>query len=339
MSKRDYYDVLSVKKNASSGDIKKSYRKLAMKYHPDKNQGDTVCESKFKDVTEAYEILSDPEKRRQYDTFGHDTQRQGGRGFDPFSDIFGGFGQQQQSRPRQNHRGRDVEYTVSLTLQQSVYGDDLEIKIPKEYRCTPCRGSGILSPKDEIDCRSCGGNGMLYHSNLFGQRVASECGYCSGRGKVIIKPCKVCNGEGYTKKQENFKLTIPSGITSGERLRYQGRGFTNKDNGVVGDLYISVKILPHDIYQRDAFNLIRKLEVGYSTLCLGGEVQLTLLDNTTLKVRISRGSVVGKLLRITGKGIRRGNGRVGDLICSIDLQIPKNINSKHEKILRSLSKF
>jgi molecular chaperone DnaJ len=335
MSKRDYYDILGVGKKSTSSEIKKSYRKLAMKYHPDKNHGDVKSEDKFKEIKEAYEVLSDDDSRRKYDRFGHiddSTRRQ-----DPFSDIFGDiFGNQRQQR--QQPKGNDVEYSINITLKQSVFGDVVEIKIPREHKCVLCDGKGVRSSSDTAICRSCNGSGEIIQSNMFGQHTRSVCNYCNGSGKIIRNPCMTCRGEGYTKKSENFKVNIVSGIFNGERLKYSRQGFTNKNNGVIGDLYINVGVLQHDTFVRDNLNLICKLDVGYTTLCLGGKVNMVMLNGKVVKLSVSSKTNVGKMLRLKGMGVKRGN-QSGDILCEVNLKIPVNINSKHEKILRSLSKF
>jgi molecular chaperone DnaJ len=338
MSKRDYYDVLGVGKESTSGEIKKSYRKLAMKYHPDKNQGDVKSEDKFKEIKEAYEVLSDDDSRRKYDRFGHTDESN--RMHDPFSDIFGDIfgGQRQQRQQRQQPKGKDVEYNVNITLKQAVFGDVIEIKIPKEYKCVPCDGKGVRSSSDYAICRSCNGSGEIIQSNMFGQHVRSVCNYCNGSGKIIRNPCITCRGEGFTKKAENFKINIVSGIFNGERLKYSRQGFTNKNNGVTGDLYITVSVLQHDTFVRDNLNLICKLDVGYGTLCLGGKVNMVMLDGKVVKLTVSPKTNVGKMLRLKGMGVKRGN-KSGDILCEVNLKIPVSINSKHEKILRSLSRF
>jgi len=338
MSKRDYYDVLGVGKESTPSEIKKSYRKLAMKYHPDKNQGDVKSENKFKEIKEAYEVLSDDNSRRKYDRFGHTDESN--RMHDPFSDIFGDIfgGQRQQRQQRQQPKGKDVEYNVNITLKQAVFGDVIEIKIPREYKCVPCDGKGVRSSSDSAICRSCNGSGETIQSNMFGQHVRSKCNYCNGSGKIIRNPCVTCRGEGYTKKVENFKINIVSGIFNGERLKYSGEGFTNKNNGVTGDLYITVSVLQHDTFVRDNLNLICKLDVGYSTLCLGGKVNMVMLDGKVVKLTVSPKTNVGKMLRLKGMGVKRGN-KSGDILCEVNLKIPVSINSKYEKILRSLSRF
>ena len=350
MSERDYYEVLGVDKGADEAKIKKAYKRLAMKYHPDRNADDKAgAEKKFKEVRKAYDVISNPQKRSAYDQFGHAWVDQGGQGFgggNPFggaggfSDIFGDIfgGQRQQRQQRQQPKGKDVEYNVNITLKQAVFGDVIEIKIPKEHKCVPCDGKGVRSSSDSAICRSCNGSGEIIQSNMFGQHVRSVCNYCNGSGKIIRNPCITCRGEGFTKKAENFKINIVSGIFNGERLKYSRQGFTNKNNGVTGDLYITVSVLQHDTFVRDNLNLICKLDVGYGTLCLGGKVNMVMLDGKVVKLTVSPKTNVGKMLRLKGMGVKRGN-KSGDILCEVNLKIPVSINSKHEKILLSLSRF
>jgi len=349
MSKRDYYEVLGVVKNASDGDIKKAYRKLAMKYHPDRNQGDAAkgAEEKFKEVKEAYEMLSDPQKRAAYDRFGHagvDPNRGGmggAEGFggfaETFGDIFGDmFGQRRGGAGgRQVYPGNDLSYGMEITLEEAASGKNAQIRIPTWDACDTCHGSGAKPGTSAKTCATCGGAGQVQMRQGFFS-VQHTCPHCRGSGKIIPEPCSACGGAGRVKRQKTLEVKIPAGIDDGMRIRSSGNGEPSPNGGPPGDLYIEIRVKPHDIFERDGDDLHCKVPVGMVAAALGGEVQVPTLSGKAA-IDIPEGTQTGKQFRLRGKGIKGlRSSYPGDLYCHILVETPVKLTEYQRKLLREL---
>ena len=342
MDKRDFYEILGVAKNASGAELKKAYRRLAMKHHPDRNPGDGTAETRFKEAKEAYEVLSDSQKRAAYDQFGHagvDPQA-GGGGFgggssfsdifgDVFGDIFGGGGGA-HGRERV-YRGSDLQYNLALTLEEAVFGDDKEIEIPRLDKCESCEGSGARSGSEAVECHTCHGAGQVRMQQGFFS-VQQSCPTCHGNGKVITDPCPDCNGEGRVQHSKTLSVKIPAGVDTGDRVRLSGEGEAGVNGGPAGDLYVQVQVKKHALFERDGDNLHCEVPIGFTMAALGGEIEVPTLENkVTLKIPSETQS--GKIFRLRGKGVMpvRG-GQRGDLMCQIKVETPVNL-SKDQKVL------
>ena len=310
MAKRDFYEVLGISKSASEEEIKKAYRKLAMKFHPDRNDGDKEAEVKFKEVKEAYEMLSDAEKRSAYDQFGFagvdPNMRAGagaGAGFaDSFGDIFGDiFGQaRRQQGGRQVYRGNDLNYAMEITLEEAASGKESQIQVPSWESCDTCHGSGAKPGTSAKNCGTCGGSGAVQMRQGFFS-VQQTCPHCRGAGKVIADPCSPCRGQGKIQSQKTLEIKIPSGIDSGMRIRSTGNGEPGANGGPAGDLYIEIRIHKHDIFERDGDDLHCAVPIGFTTAALGGEIQVPTLQGEAA-IDIPEGTQTGKQFRLRGKG-------------------------------------
>ena len=344
MSKRDYYEVLGVDKGAGEREIKKAYKKLAMKYHPDRTQGDKALEEKFKEIQEAYEVLTDTQKRAAYDQYGHagvDPNR-GGAGFgggadfgdifgDVFGDIFGG-GRGRQSRARQ---GADLRYNLEMTLEEAVRGKEVEIRVPTLVACEPCNGSGAKKGSSPKTCPTCHGNGQVQMRQGF-FAVQQTCPTCSGRGKIISDPCNECHGQGRTEKTKTLSVKIPAGVDTGDRIRLSGEGEAGESGAPAGDLYVQVHVRDHDIFTRDGNNLYCEVPLSFTTAALGGELQVPTLDGK-VKLKISPETQTGRMFRLRGKGVKSvRSGAIGDLLCKVVVETPVNLSSKQKDLLREL---
>ena len=344
MSKRDYYEVLGVDKGAGEREIKKAYKKLAMKYHPDRTQGDKALEEKFKEIQEAYEVLTDTQKRAAYDQYGHagvDPNR-GGAGFgggadfgdifgDVFGDIFGG-GRGRQSRARQ---GADLCYNLEMTLEEAVRGKEVEIRVPTLVACEPCNGSGAKKGSSPKTCPTCHGNGQVQMRQGF-FAVQQTCPTCSGRGKIISDPCNECHGQGRTEKTKTLSVKIPAGVDTGDRIRLSGEGEAGESGAPAGDLYVQVHVRDHDIFTRDGNNLYCEVPLSFTTAALGGELQVPTLDGK-VKLKISPETQTGRMFRLRGKGVKSvRSGAIGDLLCKVVVETPVNLSSKQKDLLREL---
>ena len=348
MSKRDYYEVLGVAKGADDKDIKKAYKRLAMKYHPDRTQGDKAMEEKFKEVQEAYEVLSDEQKRAAYDRFGHagvDPNR-GGGGFgggagagdfgdifgDVFGDIFGGGGRRGQSRAQ---RGSDLRYNLELNLEEAVKGKSVDIKVPTYVNCDSCDGSGAKKGTSAKSCPTCHGAGQVTMRQGF-FAVQQTCPTCNGRGKIIPEPCTKCHGEGRVEKTKTLSVKIPAGVDTGDRIRLTGEGEAGMHGAPAGDLYVQVNVKPHPIFQRDGNNLYCDVPLSFATAALGGEIAVPTLDGR-IKLKIPAETQTEKMFRLRGKGVQsvRGGG-VGDLVCKVVIETPVNLSDKQKELLRQL---
>lgn len=342
MSKRDYYEILSVPRSANAEEIKKAFRKLAMQHHPDRNPGDKAAEEKFKEAREAYEVLSDSKKRQSYDQFGHagvNQQQSGfGGGFgdfgdlgDLFSQVFGGGRQQQQ----QNRRGADLGYEVVLTLEEAVHGCEKTIKIPKAVACELCEGKGSKKGSSPVTCETCKGHGQVRMNHGF-ISMAQTCSRCQGSGKMIKDPCTLCYGQGRVKKTESLNVKIPAGVDNGDRIRIQSKGEAGLHGAPAGDLYVQVQVKPHTIFEREQNNLHCEVPIDFTTAALGGDIEVPTLSGV-VKLSISAETQSGQQFRLRGKGVKglRG-GATGDLLCHVVLETPIKLNSEQKELFKKL---
>ena len=356
MAKRDYYEVLGVGKDASEDEIKKAYRKIAIKYHPDRNPGNKEAEEKFKEAAEAYDVLHDPQKRQQYDRFGFDGPAGGGFGgfggggmdmddiFSMFGDIFGGrsgfggFGGGRSSRPQQ-YRGNDLRLKVRLSLLDVAHGVTKKFKVRKDVVCQHCHGSGAEAGSSAETCPTCHGSGVVTHTtqSIFGMmQTQGVCPTCNGEGKVIKNKCKECGGTGVVKGEEVVEIKIPAGVASGMIVNVPGKGNAGMHNGINGDIQVLIEEEPNDTFVRDGNNLIYNLLLDFPTAALGGEVEIPTIEGTKLKVKIENGTQPGKTLRLQGKGLPavQGYGRgTGDLIVNISVFVPKYLSHEEKDAL------
>ena len=349
MAKRDYYEVLGVSKTASDDEIKKAYRKLAMKYHPDRNPDNPKAEEKFKEAAEAYEILSDSEKRSMYDRMGHHAFQGsfgGGAGggyggfsaediFSQFGDIFGGAfgggGRQQQQRQR---RGSDLRYVMELSLEEAVQGVKKTITFTAPAPCDACDGKGSQNPNDVETCKTCHGAGQIRMQQGFFS-VQQTCGTCRGQGKIIKNPCQKCHGSGVSERQQTLEVTIPAGVDNGDRVRLTGKGEAIRD-GQAGDLYVEVVVREHEIFQRDGADLYMDVPISVADAALGKEIQIPTLDGR-VSLKIPEGTQNGKVFRLRGKGVRPvRNSMLGDLLCRIVVETPVNLTARQRELLKEL---
>ena len=338
MSKRDFYEVLEVSKQATDDELKKAYRRLAMKFHPDRNAGDRVAEERFKEVNEAYEVLTDPQRRPVYDKYGHEGLQRGGGGggadFGGFADVFGDvfadiFGAS-RGGPR---RGADLKYRIDLTLEKAVFGTSESIRIPTLAACEPCHGHGTADGRPPQTCASCRGSGQTRVQQGFFV-LQQTCPACRGRGRVVIDPCKVCRGAGRVRKEKTLEIKIPPGVDTGDRIRLTGEGEPGEQGAPHGDLYVQVQVKPHELFEREGQDLFCVVPVDFTTAALGGEVEVpTLTGHSTIKIPESAQS--GKQFRLRGQGVRpvRG-GAPGDLICQMVVETPVNLTKVQKDLLK-----
>ncbi|MBT0588080.1 molecular chaperone DnaJ [Alteromonas oceanisediminis] len=347
MSKRDYYEVLGVEKGATERDIKKAYKKLAMKYHPDRTAGDKALEEKFKEIQEAVEVLTDERKRAAYDQYGHagvDPNRGGGGGFgggadfgdifgDVFGDIFGGGGRGgRQSRAR---GGADLRYNLELSLEEAVRGKDVEIRVPTLVECDVCDGSGAKKGSTPTTCPTCHGNGQVQMRQGF-FAVQQTCPTCSGKGKIISDPCGSCRGQGRKEKTKTLSVKVPAGVDTGDRIRLTGEGEAGEHGAPAGDLYVQVHVKEHKIFARDGNNLYCEVPLSFTTAALGGELQVPTLDGK-VKLKITPETQTGRMFRLRGKGVKSvRSGAVGDLMCKVVVETPVNLSSRQKELLQEL---
>ena len=341
MAKRDYYEVLGIKKNASSDEIKKSYRRLAMKLHPDRNTEDSDAEGKFKEVKEAYEVLSDSDKRAAYDQFGHDGVRGGppGGGFsaegfgDIFGDVFGDiFGANRGSRS-QVFRGADLGYELRLDLERAVSGDSVTIEVPTQVTCEECRGSGAEKGSEPVKCMTCGGTGQVRMQQGF-FAIQQTCPACKGAGTVITNPCSNCHGRGRISKTKRLSVKVPQGVEDGDRIRLSGEGEAGRNGGPPGDLYVEIRVSPHRIFHRHAADLSCEVPISFGTAALGGDIELPTLDGH-VSLKIPAGTQSGKKFRLRGKGVTTvRDRRQGDLFARVAVETPINLTVEQESFLR-----
>jgi molecular chaperone DnaJ len=344
VSRRDYYEILEVSRSAGDQEIKSAYRKLALKFHPDRNQGDKKAEEKFKEAAEAYAVLSDPDKRARYDRFGH-AGVGGPQGFDPsqfagFEDIFSGlgdiFGFGSGARRSGPQRGADLRYDMEIPFQQAAKGTETHIQIPRHETCDTCHGNGAAPGSSPTACPQCRGTGQLrYQQGFF--TVARTCGQCRGAGKVITKPCHTCHGQGTVEKTRKLTVKIPAGIATGQRLRMSGEGEAGTLGGPPGDLYVVIFVREHEFFRRDGNDLHCTVPLPFTTLALGGEISVPGIDHEQT-VKIPESTQTGTTFRLRGKGMPDVSGRGhGDLMVTVQAVTPKKLTKEQRKLLEQLA--
>lgn len=346
--KRDYYEVLQVTRTATKIEIDRAYRKMAIKYHPDSNRDDPDASIKFKECSEAYEVLVDPEKRTRYDQFGHAGLHGGGGGFqdfESFGDIFGdvlndffGGGRGRRGGGTRKSRGQDVRCDVTLTLEEAARGVSKDIAFRRRSTCGSCDGSGAAAGSQPIVCATCGGRGQVIQSTGI-LRVQTNCPNCRGAGKTISSPCTGCRGSGLVTEKASITVDIPAGVDDGMRVRLKGEGESSPDGGPRGDCYCFITVKPHDLFRRDGTNLVLQFPISYAKAALGAEIEVPTLDGKT-KLRIEPGTQSGTLFRIPGCGVvQPGGSRPGDLIVETVIEVPKKLSESQAKLLRELAEL
>ena len=351
MAKRDFYEILGVAKGASEDEIKKSYRKLAMKYHPDRNPDNKEAEEKFKEVKEAYEMLTNPEKREAYDRYGHagvdPNSGMGGGGFggggfgDAFGDIFGdifGGGRGGRGGGPQVYRGADLRYNLEITLEQAAHGFDTTIRVPSWDKCDTCHGSGAKPGTQPVTCTTCAGHGQVRMQQGFFS-IQQTCPKCHGSGKIIPEPCAACGGAGRIKRNKTLEVKIPAGIDNGMRIRSSGNGEPGTNGGPPGDLYVEIHIKPHAVFQREGDDLHCEMPISYSKAALGGEIEVPTLTGK-VSFTVPEGTQTGKTFRLKGKGIKNvRSGYTGDLFCHVAVETPVKLTDKQKELLREFDRL
>ncbi|WP_343128367.1 molecular chaperone DnaJ [Buchnera aphidicola (Takecallis taiwana)] len=349
MTKQDYYTILGISKSANDQEIKKSYKKLAMKYHPDRNQGNKNAEKKFKEIKEAYEILIDPQKRATYDQHGHSAFNKGGNysnysSFDPnfsnntdFSDIFGDvFGDIFNNKSSQSQRGSDLQYNMELNLEEAVKGINKEILIATLQKCNSCHGSGSRFGEKINTCQTCNGSGQIHMRQGFFS-VQQTCSTCQGQGKIISNPCLHCQGTGRIKQQKKILVKIPPGVDNNDKIKLNNEGEAGKNNGTSGDLYIKIFVKKHPIFQRKGNDLYCEIPINFCMAALGGNIDVPTL-NGTIKIKIPPETQSGKLFRIRNKGVNSlRTYQTGDLLCRVMIETPVNLNEQQKQLLQQLN--
>ena len=345
MSKRDYYEVLGVDKSVGEAELKKAYRRLAMKYHPDRNPDNAEAEASFKEAKEAYDVLSDSEKRAAYDQFGH-AAFEGGMGGgaggfgaggfgdifgDMFGDIFGGGGGRQRQR-----RGADLRYNLDLSLEDAVRGTEVNITVPRMSTCNTCSGSGAKPGSSPTQCGTCHGQGQVRIQQGFFS-VQQTCPQCNGKGTIVTDPCTDCHGQGRVRENKKLSVKIPAGVDEGDQIRLSGEGESAGSGGVNGDLYVSVSLQKHPIFTREGVDLHCTVPISYATMALGGELEVPTLEGRA-KLKIPAGTQSGKMFRLRGKGVKnvRNAGFVGDLYCEVVVETPVNLTKRQKELLQEL---
>ncbi len=361
-TRKDYYEVLGVARGVTPDEIRKAYRKLAMQYHPDRNPGNKEAEAKFKELSEAYEVLSDAEKRKQYDQFGHDGLRSsfgpggfdfsrdfthysdlqdilgsmfgegGGGGGSPFEELFGG-GRRRSSRTAGPQPGADLRFDLEIEFEEAVFGGTREITLPLTEECETCKGSGVKPGTAPQTCKQCGGRGVVISSSGFFQ-VRQTCPVCGGTGRMVVHPCPSCQGGGRTKVRKRITLRIPAGVGTGSRLRLAGKGESGSQGGTAGDLYVVLHVREHPLFQRQDDDLVCEVPVAADLAALGGDIEVPTLEGMA-RLRIDPGTESGKIFRMKGKGVPslEGYGR-GDLHVRIAIEVPVNLNARQKKIMK-----
>ena len=352
MAKRDYYEVLGVERNASEADIKKAYRRLAMKLHPDRNPNDKTAETKFKEVSEAYELLTDTQKRAVYDQFGHAgaETNMGGRGgaagfgagaggasfSDIFGDVFGDiFGAGGGARRQGAQRGADLRYNLELTLEDAVRGTEMQIRIPTQELCETCKGSGAKPGTQASSCATCGGHGQVRMQQGFFS-IQQTCPACRGSGKTIKTPCDTCHGQGRTRATKTLSVKVPAGVDEGDQIRLAGEGEAGESGGQPGDLYVQVRLKQHELFKRDGDDLHCEMPLSFATVTLGGDVEIPTLDGRA-NLKIPAGTQTGKVFRLRGKGVRNVRSHeLGDLYCHASVETPVSLSKRQKELLEEL---
>jgi molecular chaperone DnaJ len=343
--KQCYYEVLGLARSASLDDIKGAYRKLAMEHHPDRNPGNNGAESKFKEISEAYEVLKDPNRRAAYDRFGHAAFEQGGGrgspGFDfhaSFTDVFDDlFGEMMGAkRGRRQNRGGDLRYNLEITLEEAYRGKTAQIRVPSLVLCEGCGGSGAETGTKPESCSTCSGHGKVRASQGF-FTIERTCPKCRGQGRVVRHPCKECSGSGHAQKERTLSVDIPPGVEDGTRIRLSGEGQAGMSGGPPGDLYIFLSVQQHPIFQRDAQDLYCRVPIGFVTAALGGEIEVPTVSGERAKITIPDGTQTGHQFKLRGKGmpVLKANGHVGDLFVEIRVETPVKLTKKQKELLKS----
>ena len=347
MAKRDYYEVLGVDKGASADQIKSAYRKEAIKHHPDKNKGDKSAEDKFKEASEAYHVLSNSERKQNYDNFGHAAFENGGGGrggfgnfdfsnhfSDIFEDFFGeGFGSGGRRSKRSNNRGSDLRYDLSITLEEAYTGKKQDIKFSTSEKCDTCSGSGSKPGHDAGSCSMCGGHGQVRSSQGF-FTVQQTCPQCSGSGEMITNPCGSCGGQGKKQTSKRLSVTIPKGVDDGTRIRLAGKGEAGSRGASNGDLYLFINVYSHDLFKRSDENLFFECPISIADAALGASIEIPTIDGGKAKIKIPSGTQSGKQFRLKGKGMpyMRGSG-TGDLYVQVNTEVPVSLNKEQKELL------
>jgi molecular chaperone DnaJ len=350
VSKRDYYEVLGVSRSASTDEIKKSYRKLAVKYHPDKNPGDKASEDRFKEATQAYSALSDPDSRARYDQLGPAAFEQSGGGgaggdFSGFEDIFGdlfssffGGSTGGGGRRSRGQAGRDLRYDLEISFEEAAFGTEKEVSIGRQIACKGCEGSGSAKGSSPERCSTCGGAGQVRMQQGF-FTIQRTCHVCSGVGQIIKNPCSSCRGSGRELSEGKLKVKVPAGIDNGQRLKLRGEGEPGNAGGPSGDLYVQIAIKPHEIFQRQEQEIILEWPISYADAVLGNEMEVPTLDGPT-SIKIPAGTPPGKVFRIRNRGIQvLGTNRRGDQHVRVSIEVPKKVSDEERKILEKLKEF
>ncbi len=355
MAKRDYYEVLGLQKGASEDEIKKAFRRLAMKHHPDKNQGDKAAEEKFKELNEAYEVLSDPKKKSAYDQFGHagvgPQAGMGGGGFgggfhgfqsgnfsdafgDMFGDIFGGGrGQQHAGAQEQYARGADLRYQLDITLEEAFHGVTKNIRFSSFAPCETCHGSGAKKGSGKTKCTMCNGHGVVRMQQGF-FAIQQTCPTCHGSGQIIKDPCAACHGQGRMHKTRELAVKVPAGVDTGSRIRLAGEGDAGEAGGQAGDLYVDIRVKSNPLFTREGQDLHCEVPISFVVACLGGEVEIPTIDGK-VKLKVPAETQSGKILRLRGKGFKSLRGAaVGDLLCHVNVETPVNLTEEQQKLLQ-----
>src|SRR5499427_1674666 len=350
MAKRDYYEVLGVNRDADEEAIKKAYRRLAMKHHPDRNPDNPKAEELFKEAKEAYEVLTDANKRAAYDRYGHAgidpragmSGAAGGAGFsnfaDAFGDIFGDIFNQARGGRASVYRGADLRYNLEVPLEQAARGTETRIRIPTYEDCETCKGTGAKPGTQPRTCPTCEGEGQVRLQQGFFS-IQQTCPKCHGTGKIIAESCLTCRGAARLKKQKTLSVKIPAGVDDGDRIRLSGEGEPGVNGGPPGDLYVQIQVKPHPVFQRDHDDLHCEMPVSFSTAALGGEIEIPTLDGTA-KIKIPHETQSGKVFRLRGKGIRGVRSREhGDLMCHVVVETPVNLNERQRELLREFERI
>lgn len=346
-SRRDYYEVLGVGRDAGAAELKSAYRKLALQYHPDRNRDDPAAAERFKEASEAYAVLSDDEKRARYDRFGHAGVGGAGGGFgggfDPsifadFSDLFGdlfGFSGQRREQPS----GSDLVYRMEITLKDAAFGVEAPVVVSRLQKCSACKGSGAEPGSRPVTCPACHGRGRQRFSQGF-LMITRPCPNCGGDGSVIEKPCRECRGEGRTRSSHKLEIRIPAGVETGSRLRLAGEGDAGRAGGPPGDLYVVLTVLPQEPFEREGDNLVLRLEVPFPTLVLGGEISVPTLEGDPVEVKIPAGTAVGTELKVRGRGFGRlGRSGRGDLVVRAGVAVPEKPSARERDLLRTYAEL
>ena len=354
MAKRDYYEILGVPKNVGAEELKQAYRKLALKYHPDKNRGNPEAEEKFKEATEAYDVLGDPKKRANYDRFGHEgVSGMGGfgRGAADYSDIFGdlgGFGDIFESffgggfggprgRSQRHSRGSDLQYDLQITLEEAASGKEIPIEIPRREVCESCNGTGAKAGTQPITCTTCNGMGQVRQTQGFFS-ITQPCPKCRGVGKIITSPCQTCHGSGLQTKKRKLTVKVPAGVESGSRLKLSGEGEQSPGGGTTGDLYVVIYVRKHDVFERHGNDVLSLVSISFPMACMGGEIEVPTISGNKAKMKIPVGTENGQVFRLKGNGIPYlGSYGRGDQLVKINVTVPKKLSQKQKDLLKDFA--